>query len=240
MDQERKPRTLSIVIPVYNEDGTVYEALRRVAVQDTGGWEKEIIVVDDGSRDSSKLKVQSAKLQFKIKNLLLLEHGKNLGKGAAIRTALTRVTGDYILIQDADLEYDPADWPILLEAAEANPGAAVYGSRNLKPDRRGYRHFVWGVWFLTALINLLFRARLTDAYTGYKLIPRRARGSFPLISRGFEFEAEVTARLLKRKIMVQEVPIHYYPRKFSEGKKIRWQDGLKGFWTIVKNRVMKE
>lgn len=231
-------KKLSVIIPVFNEEHTVGELLWRVAAQNIGDWEKEIVVVDDGSEDKSKVKMKKAKIQFKIQNCTILFHERNQGKGAAIRTALVHATGDYVLIQDADLEYDPADWPVLLAAAEENPGAAIYGSRNLHPERRGYRYYVWGVWLLTKFTNLLFGSKLTDVYTGYKLTPISLLRATDLSSRGFEFEAEVTAKLLKGGIPIKEVPIRYNPRTFAEGKKIRFRDGLKGLWIILKYRFL--
>ncbi|MEK7501291.1 MAG: glycosyltransferase family 2 protein [Patescibacteria group bacterium] len=226
---------LSIIIPVYNEEKTIEAVLNKVAEQDFGDWTKEIIVVDDGSQDSSKLQVTSYKLQNKIENLILITHSKNLGKGAAIRTGIKESSGDAVIIQDADLEYDPADIKLLLD--ELDRGAnIVYGSRNLNPDRRGYSHYVWGVALLTWLVNLFFRTRLTDIYTCYKLFKTEVIKKINIESSGFELEMELTVKTLKMGCRITEVPIHYYPRKFREGKKIRAKDGLKGIWTLVKYR----
>ena len=226
---------LSIIIPVYNEEKTIEAVLNKVAEQDFGDWTKEIIVVDDGSQDSSKLQVTSYKLQNKIENLILITHSKNLGKGAAIRTGIKESSGDAVIIQDADLEYDPADIKLLLD--ELDRGAnIVYGSRNLRPDRRGYSHYVWGVALLTWLVNLFFRTRLTDVYTCYKLFKTEVIKKINIESSGFELEMELTVKTLKMGCRITEVPIHYYPRKFREGKKIRAKDGLKGIWTLVKYR----
>lgn len=231
-------RILSIIIPVYNEEATIAEVLGRVAAADTAGWEKEIIAVDDGSADNSNGKIQNAKVRFRIYNCTLLSHPVNCGKGAAIRTGLAAAGGDAVIIQDADLEYDPADWPRMLEEFEKYGGkAAVYGSRELAPERRGYAHYVWGVRILTGIANLLYGARLTDVYTCYKLFPLDVLRRLPLSARGFEFEAEVTARLLRQNTPIVEVPIRYRPRTFSEGKKIRWRDGLIGLWTLCKCRL---
>ena len=227
-------KRLTVIIPVYNEEKTIAQVLARVAALNFLGWQKEIIVVDDGSRDNSKVKTQNAKQQYKIQNLQILEHEKNQGKGAAIKTGLKHATGEAVVIQDADLEYDPAEIQSLL--SEFDGRTAIYGSRNLHPERRGYPHYVLGVWLLTQLINLLYRANLTDAYTGYKLFPLSLLKSLDIESHGFEFEAEVTCKILKSGYNIKEVPIRYFPRKFTEGKKIRFEDGLIGIWTILKNR----
>jgi glycosyltransferase involved in cell wall biosynthesis len=152
----------------------------------------------------------------------------------AIQTGLKAVSGQAVIIQDADLEYSPADWPRLLKELKSDPGA-VYGSRNINPKKRGYFHYVLGVWLLTKLNNLLFGSRLTDTYTCYKLFPVQVIKSIPLTSHGFEIEAEITAKILKKGLTIKEVPINYSPRKFSQGKKIRFWDGLLGLWTIIKN-----
>ena len=225
---------LSIIIPVLNEEKTVETVLKKINELVIPEWERQIIVVDDGSQDSSKARVQNAKFQFKIQNLIILAHDTSQGKGAAIKTALGSVTGNYVIIQDADLEYDPQEIPALIkEISDANC-SVVYGSRNLHPDRRGYLHYVLGAAFLTWFVNALCHSRLTDAYTGYKLIPTALLRSINLVSRGFEFEAEVTVKILKKGIKIKEIPIRYYPRKFSEGKKIKFTDGFRGLASIIK------
>ena len=232
------PNKLSILIPAYNEEKTIAHVLDKVMAQNYAGWEKEIIVVDDGSIDNSKVKMQNAKLQLKIQNLLLIQHEKNLGKGAAIRTGLGKISGDAVIVQDADLEYDPADIKLLLD--ELDHGAdVVFGSRELQPERRGYWHDVLGVRFLTWLVNLFFGAKLTDVYTCYKLFRADVIKDINIESRGFELEMELTVKTLRMGFDIKEVPIHYYPRKFSEGKKIRAKDGLKGIWTLLKYRFFR-
>jgi glycosyltransferase involved in cell wall biosynthesis len=230
---------VSIVIPVFNEEKTLAKILEQVKNVPVGNWEKEIIVVDDGSTDNSKIKIQNAKLQLKIKNLITLEHAKNQGKGAAIKTALDHVQGDYVMIQDADLEYDPNDWLRLLKEVGDKETRVIYGSRNINPHKKGYPHYVLGVKILTFAVNLLFRTHLTDVYTCYKLFPSSLIKSMQINSSGFEFEAEVTAKILKKGIPIKEVAINYNPRKFKEGKKIRFSDGLKGLWTIIKYKIAR-
>lgn len=226
-------KKLSIIIPVYNEDQTVEEIVRRVSAVSISGYEKEIIVVNDGSNDGTKRILIHLKTNL---DFTLLEHDENLGKGAAVKTALGRVTGDAVLIQDADLEYDPNDYRELLKAFDGR--MPVYGSRNLGKAERGHYLFFWGGKLLTTLFNLLFGAHLTDINTGYKLFSADVIKSIPLESNGFEFCEEITAKVCALGYTIKEIPIHYSPRSFSEGKKIRAVDGLIALGAIIKYRFL--
>ena len=225
-------RRLSIVIPVYNESNTIERLLEAVLRAPSPGFEKEILVVDDASTDgtSAVLEKLSATQPF-----IHLRHAVNAGKGAAIRTALKKASGDAVLIQDADLEYDPADYPALL-AAYGESAPIVYGSRNLNRTGRGYLAYYLGGRFLTTVLNTLFRAALTDINTGYKLFRRDVLASLPLRADRFDFCEEVTAEALKAGYSIREVPIHYHPRTLAAGKKIGLRDGLAGLRTIVRCR----
>ncbi len=224
-------RKLSIIIPVFNEKDTVTEIIRKVFAVPVLDYTKEIIIVDDGSTDGSAIILENLQAHFPFR---LISQPKNQGKGAALRAGFKFASGEIILIQDADLEYDPADWEKILMAFQNPAVSVVYGSRNLHPKRRGYRLFVFGVAFLTKLINLLFKSNLTDSYTGYKAFRQETLKKIELVSSDFEIEAEITAKLLQAGEKIIEVPIDYFPRRFFEGKKIHWQDGLKGIWTIIK------
>jgi len=231
---------LSIIIPVYNEEKTIEAVLRKIAAQNIAPWEKEIIVVDDGSTDNSKATISAfATASADKENCKIISHDKNNGKGAALRTAIAAATGDAVIVQDADLEYDPADFPRLLRELGDPTVDAVYGSRNISPERRGYPHYVLGVAILTTLTNLLYNARLTDTYTCYKLIRTSVLRSLRSESNGFEWEAEVTAKLLRRGHRIVEIPIGYRPRSFREGKKIRFRDAVIGFWTLISYRFWR-
>ncbi len=224
-------QTLSIIVPAYNEENTIAAVAGKLLTVALPGWGKEIIVVDDGSRDKT-----AERLAPFAGDIRFLRHDQNKGKGAAIRTGLAAATGDAVIIQDADLEYDPEDIPALLAAFDRYDGkAAVYGSRELAPERKGYPHYVLGVKVLTALANFCLGSSLTDIYTGYKLFPGSAVKTMVLSSNGFEFEVEVTARLLAQGTRIAEVPIHYHPRTFREGKKIGARDGLRGLTTIFRH-----
>lgn len=213
---------LSIIVPVYNERNTIAKILELVKKVNIENIEKEIIVVDDGSDDGTREILKS--LQSEVAHILF--HNQNLGKGAAIRTGLSKVTGDYVLIQDADLEYDPEDYIKLLRPVLKGWAEVVYGSR-FTGEHRNIFFFHWlGNRFLTFVTNFLYNTTLSDMETGYKLFKTEIIKSLPLRCNRFAFEPEVTAKILKRGIRIYEVPISYVGREYSEGKKIRWTDGI--------------
>jgi dolichol-phosphate mannosyltransferase len=221
---------LSVIIPVYNEERTIAELISKVkAVQ----LDKEIIVVDDGSTDSS------IKILDTIDGITVI-HKKNGGKGSAIKEGIKAVTGEVIVIQDADLEYDPNDFVMMLALMEKQNADVVYGSRILHSDYRiSYRRYFWGGKLVTAFANVLFGLSITDEPTCYKMIKSDLLRSLNLQCNRFEFCPEVTAKLARRKIKIVEVPISYFPRSIEEGKKINAFDGLEAIWTLVKYRFVK-
>jgi len=225
---------LSIIMPVFNELSTLEAILKRVeAVQ----LADEIILVDDGSSDGTRGLFPALEKQYS--DLRIILHEINQGKGAAVRTGIQAARGDLILIQDADLEYDPRDIKLLLDPIEEGNADVVYGSRFLGAPRRVamFWHMVANK-LLTLMTNLLYNSILTDMETGYKLFKREIIQDIPLRSRRFDFEPEVTAKLLKRKIRIFEVPISFNPREYSEGKKIGLADAFEAVWTLVKYRFM--
>jgi glycosyltransferase involved in cell wall biosynthesis len=228
-DAPRKTK-ISIVMPVYNERETIEEALRRVAAVDP---ELEIVVVDDCSTDGTRELLRS------WPGIRLVEHPQNQGKGAAIRTALQHLTGDIAIIQDADLEYDPQDYPALIAPIAEGKARVVYGSRFLqgRPEMRWANYLCNRLLALTA--NLLFGGRITDEATCYKAFDAALLKSIPLTCRRFEFCPEVTAKVLRSGERIVEVPIRYTARSFDAGKKIRWWDGVEALWTLVKYRFRK-
>lgn len=235
---------LTIIIPVYNEAATVDEVLRRVLAGPYRFPESEIVVVDDGSADGTSQRLVAWQHQ---PGVAIVRHSTNLGKGSAIRTALTRVHGAITIIQDADLEYDPADMPSLIEPIRQGRADAVFGSRYLAVDghvghpRSGVngRHappwskFRVAVAMLNSLVRLLYGVRLTDEATCYKAIRADLLRSLDLQARRFEFCPEVTAKLCRLAVPILEVPISYRPRTVREGKKIRWRDAWEAVATLV-------
>ncbi len=223
---------LSIVMPVYNENNTILEILKRV---ETVGVANEIVVVDDGSQDGTKELLAGAK----IAGLRLLAHERNRGKGAAVRTGIQAAQGDLILIQDADLEYDPRDIPALLKPIEEGLADVVYGSRFLGGPRRPtmFWHMVANK-LLTFITNILYNNILTDMETGYKLFRSELVKGITIRSNSFDFEPEITAKLLKRRARIYEVPISFNPRDYDEGKKIGLADAFQALWALFKYRFV--
>lgn len=222
---------LSILIPIYNEKTTVLEIIQRVQAVP---FEKEIIAVDDGSTDGTR----NVLPQVEGDGVIVLYHERNQGKGAAIRTGLARATGDIIVIQDADLEYDPRDYTQLVQPIIERRAKVVYGSRFLGPRMAMFFWHMLANKALTLMTNLLFDAILSDMETGYKAFRADVLKNMPLRSRRFDFEPEVTAKVLKRHIRIFEVPISYYGREYSEGKKIGTKDGFVAIWTLLKYRFV--
>lgn len=223
---------LSIIIPVYNEESTLSAIVGKVLNVDI---DKEIIIVDDGSQDKTKEILQT----FKDNRIKILHHLKNLGKGAAIRTAIDNVSGHAVLIQDADLEYDPGDYLKLWDGMIKNRAHVVYGSRFLT-DIRCTSLWHYGVnSFLTRLTNLLYGTHLTDMETCYKLIRIEVIKGLLLSSCGFEIEAEITLKLAKQGFTIFEVPINYHSRSYHSGKKIKWTDALKTIATLIKYKFKR-
>ncbi|HXF70689.1 MAG TPA: glycosyltransferase family 2 protein [Thermoflexus sp.] len=224
---------LSVIIPVYNERATIREILRQVRAV---GLADEIIVVDDGSTDGTREILQE---EARNGDIRVIFHERNMGKGAAVRTGIAHATGDILLIQDADLEYDPRDYPQLIRPILEGRAAVVYGSRFLGPRKAMLFWHMIGNKFLTLVTNLLYDAILSDMETGYKVFRAEVVRGIPLRARGFEFEPEITAKILKRGYRIFEVPISYYGREFKEGKKIHpIRDGLKALWTLIKYRFV--
>lgn len=221
---------LSILIPVYNEEGTVGSVLGRVFAFSRPGWETEAVVVDDGSSDGTPRELLRLQSRFPF---ALFTLARNKGKGAAVREALLHATGDVLLVQDADLEYDPSDIHGILLAFEEGAGV-VYGSRNLGGARRGYALYALGGRLLSLFASLLLGIRLSDINTGYKAFRKEALEGIELQEPGFEFCEEITAKVAKRGWEIREVPISYTPRSFREGKKIRPIHGLRGFGALVR------
>jgi dolichol-phosphate mannosyltransferase len=227
---------LSVIMPAYNERDTILTALERVkAVQiEAENLAKEIIVVDNCSTDGTRELLQ----QIDDDDIRIIFQPQNFGKGTSIRAAIPYCTGDYTIIQDADLEYDPQDWHKLITLALEEDLDAVYGSRVLGGPKAIYTHYYWGVSFLTFLINLLFRAHLTDAATACKMVRTSVLKELKLTCAGFDLDFELTDKLLKNGYQIVEVPVSYNPRSFEEGKKIRGKDGLKALVTILRDRFL--
>lgn len=239
-----KIQTLSIVIPVYNEESFIEEAIKRVISVKTPGFKKEIIIVDDGSKDKTPEILQKIARGVGNTKINLICKKINEGKGSALKTGFLKTTGDVVLVQDADLEYDPNDYPLLLEPFAKDQADVVYGSRlaTNRPHRILYFwHFVINN-LLTSFSNMLTNLNLTDMETGYKVFRGKIiRKIAPeLESKRFGFEPEITARIAKVKgIRLFEVGISYSGRTYKEGKKIGWKDGARAIWEIIKFNLLK-
>lgn len=224
---------VSVIVPVYNEVAHVDELLQAIHHSPV---KKEIIIVDDGSTDGTREKLKAMPLAD-INDVTVVFHEKNCGKGAAIRTGLQYARGEYVLIQDSDLEYDPQDYPALLRPLEQHQANVVYGVRPDRPER-GLRFFL-GAKLLTHLTNLLYGAGIHDEATCYKVFRRSLIAQIDLECRRFEFCPEVTAKLCRMGEKIAEVPIAYSPRSAGEGKKIRHADGWLAIWTLLRHRFTR-
>ena len=221
--------TLSVLIPVFNEQATIATAIERVLREDIVS---QVIVVDDGSSDGTREIL--CEIERTDPRIEVLFHTRNRGKGAAVRTAISRATAPIVIIQDADLEYDPADFKAVIEPIAKGECNVVYGSRVLHPDNTyPLDSFRIGSFAVTQVANLLYRADLTDEPTCYKAFRTTLLQSLPLEADGFEFCPEVTAWVRKRGETIVEVPIRYAKRSVAEGKKIRWHDGVTALWTLL-------
>ncbi|MGD2164250.1 MAG: glycosyltransferase family 2 protein [Anaerolineae bacterium] len=227
---------LSIIICAYNERDTVLTVLQRVQAVDLGSeWEKEIIAVDNCSTDGTRELLQN----LDEPDVKVILHPRNLGKGASVRTAIEHCTGDYAIIQDADLEYDPGDYPLYLDQVASRSPAAIYGSRTLG-GRAKYEYVsnYLGVRFLTWLTNVLYGARLTDVATGAKMVRVDVLKSLNLSGSGFDLDFELTDKILRAGYDITEIPASYEPRTVAEGKKIRAWDGMVALLVIVRDRLL--
>lgn len=232
---------LSIVIPVFNEEKTILPVLEKIAVlQLPKHVAKEIVIVDDGSKDNTAKVIKNFLSKHKKENIVFYQHAKNAGKGAAVKTAIDKATGEYIIIQDADLEYNPEDIPRLLQEVLDNKAEVVYGTRlkrlpHFEKEERSGRfllHYM-GNKFLSLITSILYGQWVTDMETCYKLFPRRAMDHIRLTARGFELEPEITAKLIKEGYHIHEIPIQTKPRSYNEGKKLNtFKDGKKALETL--------
>jgi len=234
-DQPTTDFVLSVIIPIYNEAKTIEEIVKRVRATP---YKKELILVDDGSTDGTR-DILDNKIKPAYNDVKVVMHEHNRGKGAAVRTAISQVTGDYALIQDADLEYDPRDYPALLAPILEGKADVVFGSRFVG----GGAHRVHLFWhmiankMLTMLSNMMTNLNLTDMEVCYKVFRSELLKGILIKSDRFDFEPEITAKVAKKHCRVYEVPISYDGRDYDEGKKIGWRDGVKALWTIIKYRI---
>lgn len=227
--------SLSVIIPAYNEVATIETVLKKIS-DALSSYQFQVIVVDDGSRDGTRDILDRYRSDYTI-----VFHPENRGKGAAIRTGLAHVTGTHVVIQDADLEYDPNDLVRMFEHMQEHDLSVLYGSRSIERGRNkeaGFS-FYWGGQFLTLLTNVLYGQTLTDEPTCYKMFTRELITSLPLVCERFEFCPEVTAKVAKRGIKITEIPISYYPRSITEGKKINWRDGVEAIQVLISERFKK-
>lgn len=229
---------LSIVIPVYNEEQTITEVVERVRAVDIGSIEKEIIIANDGSSDGTR-RVIDTSAWATDPAVKIYDNPINCGKGAAVRMGLRYATGDIVLIQDADLELDPAEYGTLLAPILAGTTEVVYGSRFLQPSGRLPLKARLGNRALTWLTNVLFGSRLTDMETAYKVFRRSAIEDIRLRCVGFDFEPELTAKLLLAGHRIVEIPVRYNPRRADEGKKLQWIDGVDAVYALLKCRFSR-
>jgi len=233
-------KRLTVVIPAFNEVKTIERVLQRVrAAPLPDGVDLEIVVVDDASTDGTQAKLDelaaSGEVAFK-----LVKHGENQGKGAALRSGFAAATGDFVLVQDADLEYHPRDYPVLLQPLLEEGADVVYGSRFLGGPHRVL--FFWhyqGNKLLTLLSNMLTDLNLSDMETGYKVFRKEVLDKLTLVSNRFAIEPEMTAKVAKQRVRIYEVPISYAGRTYAEGKKIGWQDGVAAVWAIVRYNLFR-
>lgn len=230
---------ISIIVPVYNEAQTVARLIEHVQAVELGDVEREIIVVDDGSTDETADELERIRARWP-EVVKVHHHDRNRGKGAAVQTALEHVTGDVVITQDADLEYDPNEYPQLLALFEDPDVEVVYGSRNLRKNPRSSWSFYWGGRLLSWVTNFLYGSDLTDEATGYKLFRTDLLRSLDLQADGFAFCPEATGKVLRRRIEIHEVPISYEPRRVDEGKKINWRDGVAAIWMLLKQRISRD
>jgi len=225
---------LSVVIPVYNEKNTILKIIERVLREDIV---YEVILVDDGSRDGTRELLKNTNLDPKVKAFF---HDKNIGKGAALQMGFKEVTGEVTIVQDADMEYDPTEYKNLIEPIKRGEADVVYGTRLTggKPQRA---HLFWhklGNSLITFFADILYNTTLSDIETCYKMIRTPLLKEINIKSNGFGFEPEITAKILKKKARVYEVPISYYGRSYDEGKKIFWWHGFEAIWTLIKYRFI--
>jgi len=224
---------LSVVIPVYNEAATVAKIIERVLAVPV---EKELITVDDGSTDDTRTVLRE--LASRHPEMKVVTQPVNRGKGAALRAGFAHATGDVIIVQDADLEYDPDDYPALLAELEKPDVDIIYGSRILGHSRHGHPAFYVGGIAVSLAASQIFRTHISDEPTCYKVFPRRLLDSLRLTCTGFEFCAELTARALRHGYRIREVPIRYHPRTRRQGKKMCWTDGVKAVYYLLKYRLV--
>ena len=227
---------VSVIIAAYNEERTLEGVIRRVAEL---GLHEEIIVVDDGSSDGTAAILETLQASGEIRGLRLIRHERNRGKGAALRTGFAASTGDIVVVQDADLEYDPRDLPALLQPILEGHADAVFGTR-LRGGQPQRAHLFWhyaGNRFLSLLTNVLYNTTISDMEVGYKAFRGDLVRSLRLVSNGFDIEPELAAKILRDgRVRLYEVPISYFGRTYEEGKKITWRDGLVAVWTLVRFR----
>jgi glycosyltransferase involved in cell wall biosynthesis len=241
---------LSVIMPAYNEIGTIAEIVRRVRAvpltlpvgygsddRTVVEFEREVVIVDDGSTDGTR---EVLRTLDRDPDVVVVFHERNQGKGAAVRTGLQHASGDVMVIQDADLEYDPRDYPTLLQPIVEGRSQVVYGSRfRGGPAKTMFFWHMVGNRFLTLVTNVLYNTILSDMETGYKAFTREVAGQLDLRASGWGFDPEITAQILKRGYRIYEVPISYTGREFEEGKKISWRDGLTVLWTLLRCRLTR-